>query len=69
MTSRLRTAEEVAPELRMHPETLLRKARKRQIGSFRDGSKVLFSDKHVEEYIAANSQDAAPVKVPARRTR
>jgi hypothetical protein len=69
MSPRYRPAKEVAPELDMHPKTLLLKARRREIGCFRDGPKVLFSDEHVATYRAAHEHPAQPVQRPARITR
>jgi hypothetical protein len=69
MTRRYRPASEVAPELDMHPKTLLRKARRREIGCFRDGPKVLFSDEHIAAYLAARDHPAQPVQKAARISR
>jgi hypothetical protein len=69
MSQRYRPAKEVAPELDMHPKTLLRKARRREIGCFRDGPKVLFSDAHIAAYLADRDEPAKPVQRPARQYR
>lgn len=58
-------ADKVGELLGMDRVTVLRKAKRRQIGCVRDGRLVKFRAEHVAEYIAAHEQAAKPIQRPA----
>jgi hypothetical protein len=61
--TRTMTAVELAPRLHMRPRTLLMKARNGEIGCI-PGRPVQFTEKHVEDYLAAKERPAKPLRNP-----
>jgi hypothetical protein len=59
-------SKEAAAKLRMHPLTLLRKARQDPplIGSIRSGGRVFFTPEHIETYLADCETRATEKRVP-----
>lgn len=50
----LMTATEVGKLLRMNKATVLHRVQQRRLGCVRDGRKILFAERHIEAYLAAN---------------
>ena len=59
---------EAAAKVRMHPLTLLRKAREGKIGSIRSGKRVFFTDEHIHEYLANGETKAVAHKAKPSRS-
>lgn len=61
----LRSRDEAAAMVRLHPRTLLRKAREKKIDCVRSGNKVFFTDDAIAAYLdGGETKPAKPSRNP-----